>query len=80
MAKLSPPKKAPVNSSAIETVIANAKPKEPTDQVPPQAIKPVQLKIPEDKKNEFKAYAAMRGRSMNALFLDMFEEYKERHA
>ena len=51
-----------------------------TGQDPPSSIKPIQLKIPEDKKNEFKAYAAMRGRSMNALFLDMFEEYKEKHA
>jgi len=53
--------------------------KKPTallEQVPPDAIKPLQLKIPESKKNEYKAFAAMRGRSMNELFLEMFEQYK----
>ena len=63
----------------IEDTIQSARPKNPTEQPAPDAIKPLQLKIPESRKNEFKAYAAMRGRSMNALFLDMFEEYKEKH-
>lgn len=65
------------NTVDIEEAINKAKPKAPTQQTPPDAIKPLQLKIPEGKKNEFKAYAAMRGRSMNALFLDMFEQYKD---
>jgi len=79
MAKLSPPVKKEKESADIEKVMSSAKPKKPTEQTPPDAIKPLQLKIPEGKKNEFKAYAAMRGRSMNMLFLDMFEEYKENH-
>lgn len=68
------------NTVDIEEVIAQAKPKEPTAQPAPDSIKPLQLKIPESKKNEFKAYSAMRGKSMNALFLEMFEEYIEKHA
>ncbi|VAW42621.1 hypothetical protein MNBD_GAMMA01-1394 [hydrothermal vent metagenome] len=84
MAKMSPPpvkKKISKEKGAtdIEKVISSAKSKEPMAQTPPDAIKPLQLKIPEGRKNEFKAYAAMRGRSMNALFLDMFEEYKDNH-
>ena len=39
-------------------------------------IKPLQLKIPESKKNEFKAFSAMQGQSMNVVFLEMFEFYK----
>jgi hypothetical protein len=80
MANLAPPKKSSAKESNIEKVIVNAKPSAPTEQTPPDAIKPIQLKIPESSKNEFKAYAAMRGRSMNALFLDMFAEYKEKHS
>lgn len=85
MADLKPPAKKKTqperdpNTVDLEEVIAKAKPTAPTDQPAPDAIKPLQLKIPESKKNEFKAYAAMRGRSMNALFLDMFEEYKSKH-
>lgn len=86
MADIKPPKtrkkddkKPSIEKKAGETV-ALATPKKPTDQTPPETIKPLQLKIPETRKNEFKAYAALRGRSMNALFLDMFDEYKEKHA
>ena len=74
--KEQPPERDP-NTVDIEEAIQQAKPSAPMEQTPPDAIKPLQLKIPEGKKNEFKAYAAMRGRSMNALFLDMFEQYKE---
>jgi hypothetical protein len=77
------PEKSPVvhkKPTISKTVVEAARPKKPTEQAPPDAIKPLQLKIPEGKKNEFKAYAAMHGLSMNALFLDMFEEYKEKHA
>ena len=82
---MNPPKKTQTeerdpNTVDIEEAIAKAKPKAATEQTPPDAIKPLQLKIPEGKKNEFKAYSAMRGKSMNALFLDMFEEYKKEHA
>jgi hypothetical protein len=80
MANLKPPLKSVEKDekAVVSTVktVEKAKSKIPTEQVPPDAIKPLQLKIPESKKNEFKAYAAMRGRSMNALFLDMFDEYK----
>jgi hypothetical protein len=85
MAKLNPPTSNQKmvnqeNSKALahETIQA-ATPKKPTKQTPPSAIKPLQLKIPEHKKNEFKAYAAMHGQSMNTLFLDMFDEYKSTH-
>ena len=83
MADLKPPTKKKAqperdpNTVGIEEAINKAKPKALTQQTPPDAIKPLQLKIPESKKNEFKAYAAMRGRSMNVLFLDMFEQYKD---
>lgn len=71
MANFNPPKKKVVSKKKeIE------KPKAVLEQTPPDAIKPIQLKIPEGKKNEFKAFAAMRGRSMNDLFLEMFEQYK----
>ena len=89
MANLQPPaKKKETKPSAercentvdIEEAITKAAPKKATEQTPPDAIKPLQLKIPESKKNEFKAYAAMRGRSMNALFVEMFEEYREQHS
>jgi hypothetical protein len=84
MAELHPPKKKiPTKNSDkkkednVSSVVEAAKSKKPTEQPAPDAIKPLQLKIPESRKNEFKAYAAMRGRSMNALFLDMFEQYKK---
>ena len=87
MADLKPPtekkEKAPKhdpNTIDLEETIAKAKPKAAIEQTPPSSIVPIQLKIPEARRNEFKAYAAMRGRTMNALFLDMFEEYKEKHA
>lgn len=87
MADLKPPKRKPhsqpeVDRSTVDInkAINTAKPKAPTQQIPPNIIKPLQLKIPEAKKNDFKAYAALRGQSMNTLFLEMFEEYKEKHA
>ena len=89
MAELKPPSKKKAKAKAperepetidLEEAIAAAKPKAATEQTPPSSIVPIQLKIPEARRNEFKAYAAMRGRTMNALFLDMFEEYKEKHA
>ena len=77
MAKMSPP---PVKEASkkvdVKKAVSKAKPKAPTEQTPPDAIKPLQLKIPENKRNEFKAYAAMRGKPMNELFLEMFEKYK----
>ena len=79
MANLKPPPKEEVAAKAapIADQVAAAKPIKPTEQTPPDAIKPLQLKIPESKRNEFKAFAAMRGKSMNTLFIEMFEEYKK---
>ena len=75
MAKLAPPKK-----DKSPTVVSAPKPIKILQQAAPDAIKPIQLKIPESSKNEFKAYAAMRGLAMNELFLQMFDEYKENNS
>jgi len=77
MAKLDPPKKDANKKTPL--IVSEAKLKKSIEQTPPGAIKPIQLKIPESSKNEFKAYAAMRGLAMNDLFLQMFNEYKEKH-
>ena len=71
MAKLAPPKK-----HKAPTSVSVPRPIKSIEQAAPDAIKPIQLKIPESSKNEFKAYAAMRGLAMNDLFLQMFDEYK----
>ncbi len=76
MAKMAPPEKKANASNKVSTL----KPKAATEQTPPDAIAPLQLKIPSSSKNEFKAYAAMQGKNMNTLFLEMFAEYKSRHA
>ena len=52
------------------------KPNAMTAQTPPSAIKPLQLKIPATVKNDFKAYAALHGKSMSEMFLEIFEEHK----
>jgi hypothetical protein len=75
MAKLAPPKK-----TKVPAVVSVPKPTKSIEQAAPDAIKPIQLKIPESSKNEFKAYAAMRGLAMNDLFLQMFDEYKENNS
>ncbi len=72
-----PPMKKTSENVSVKKVVAKAKPMAATEQTPPDAIKPLQLKIPENKRNEFKAYAAMRGKPMNELFLEMFEKYKD---
>ncbi len=75
MANIAPPSKKANSAEKKEKVVElNA-----TEKPSPVAIKPIQLKVPEGKKNEFKAYAATKGRSMNDLFLEMFEEYKKNH-
>jgi len=76
MANISPPKKKKGAAKKVSTL----QPMAATEQMPPDAIAPLQLKIPSSSKNEFKAYAAMQGKSMNTLFLEMFAEHKERHA
>jgi len=64
--------------SAVSTMI-DATPKGLTEQASPSSIGSMQLNIPIVKRNEFKAYASLRGLSMNNLFLDMFAEYKNKH-
>jgi hypothetical protein len=76
-ASVSVPAKRVSNTQSVGKAVAQAKPKAPTEQTPPDEIAPLQLKIPKYKRNEFKAYAAMRGIPMNDLFLDMFELYKQ---
>lgn len=75
MAKIAPPVQKKTASKNIKKPLPKAT--KAIEQIPPEAIKPLQLKIPEAAKNEFKAYAAMRGKSMNTLFLEMFEAHKE---
>lgn len=80
MANLAPPKKKVDKvKERISSTVAKAAPKSSIEQSSPSSIKPLQLKIPESAKKEFKAYAALRGQPMNALFLEMFTEYKEKH-
>lgn len=77
MANIAPP---PEKKKPSRKKLSAPKPKTATAQIPPDSIKPLQLKIPESAKNEFKAYAAMQGKNMNTLFLEMFEEHKTKHA
>lgn len=80
MANLAPPKKKVDKfKEQITTTVAKAAPKTPIEQSPPSSIVPLQLKVQESSKKEFKAYAAMRGQSMSSLFLEMFTEYKNKH-
>jgi len=79
MAKIAPPVKKKTQVEHITKKTNEMKSNKATNQTPPDAIIPLQIKIPETIKNEFKATASIRGQSMNALFLEMFEEYKESH-
>lgn len=77
MANISPPSKKKVigkNKTTENIVEANA-----TDQTPPNTVVPLQLKINGQLRNEFKAYAAINGKSMNKLFVEMYQEYLENH-
>lgn len=62
-----------------ETILAKAKPAAATEQTPPSSLVLMQIRVPESARNEFKAYASMRSKSMNVLFLEMFEELKTRN-
>lgn len=73
MATIEPPTKS--------STVSNAKTRiKVTDTPAPDEIKPLQLKIPAAQKNDFKAFAALRGRNMNDMFIEMYTEYKEKHA
>lgn len=50
-----------------------------TQTTAPTKIKPLQLKVSELKHTEFKSYAASKGKTMVALFDEMFAEYKQNH-
>ncbi len=41
-----------------------------------EPLKSIQVKFPESKKNEIKAFASARGLTIHQLVLDMFEAYK----
>ena len=75
MAKIAPP----TSNKVVKKKAITPKPTAAIEQTPPDSIKPLQLKLPEQTKNEFKAYAGIRGKSMKILFIEMFEEYKENH-
>jgi cell envelope opacity-associated protein A len=51
-----------------------------TEKASPTAIKPLQVKLVESLKNEVKAYAASKGKSMSQLFIEMYQEYKANHS
>jgi predicted DNA binding CopG/RHH family protein len=42
-----------------------------------EPLKTIQVKFPESKKNEIKAYASAHGLTLHQLVLDMFEAYKK---
>ena len=69
MAKIAPPteKKTPVKRIVKKT--GEIKSNKATGQTPPDTIIPLQIKIPETVKNEFKAMASVRGQSMNVLLV-----------
>ncbi len=77
MARIDPPEKKKPDAKAPVKKTRARKKVNATEQIPPDSVVPLQLKIPEPTKNEFKACASMKGQSMNALFLEMFAEYKE---
>ena len=81
MANIAPPKENKNKTKTKENkTVVHLKSNAATLQTPPDAIKPLQLKIPESSKNEFKAYASIHGKTMAHMFLDMFEEHKQNHA
>ena len=41
--------------------------------------KTIQLRFPEDKKNEIKSFAAQNGLTIHQLVLNMFEAYKKQN-
>ena len=76
MAKLNPPEKK-TQKKQEASAIDGAKPVAAIEQTPPSSLVLMQIRVPETARNEFKAYASMRSKSMNILFLEMFEEFKE---
>ncbi len=77
MAKIAPPK---ANKTLDKTVVNKTnerKSNKAIEQTPPNTVKPTLFNLPEIVKNDFKAVASLRGMTMTALFLEMFEEYKK---
>jgi hypothetical protein len=68
------------NTIDLEEAINKTKPTAAIEQTPPSSLVLMQIRVPESARNEFKAYASMRSKSMNVLFLEMFEEYKTRNS
>lgn len=86
MAIIAPPKKSkavtratkakPAATSAKAT-IQKSKSKAAIEQAAPDVIVPLQLKVPKAVKAEYKAYSALREKTMSELFEEMFDQYKE---
>jgi hypothetical protein len=81
MAKLAPPKQVKRDEPKNDLVekVQSIRPSSPVDQPAPGNIKPLQLKVEDSVKAEYKAYCAMKDITMSAMFVEMFEQYKENH-
>jgi len=71
MASIAPPSKKAAQSQVIGL--------NSTEKTPPSNLKPLQFKVAETLKNEYKAFAAAKGKDMTTLFLQMYAEYKVNH-
>lgn len=75
MAKVPKPKGAGKGTPPpLTKTVNNLERPEPTGQAP------LNFKVPEDFKREFKTYAAARGISMTKLLINGFELVKEHHS
>ncbi|MEE9326709.1 MAG: hypothetical protein V3U71_05385 [Cocleimonas sp.] len=77
MAKIAPPKKNKTLKKNVVNKDSTEKINKAIEQTPPNSVKPTLFNLPEIVKNDFKAVASLRGMTMTALFLEMFEEYKK---
>jgi hypothetical protein len=72
MAKVPKPRTGKGTPPAPTNTVDNLERPEPTGQAP------LNFKVPDDFKREFKTYAAARGISMTKLLMDGFELVKQR--
>jgi hypothetical protein len=72
MAKVPRPRTGKGTPPPPTSTVANLERPEPTGQAP------LNFKVPDDFKREFKTYAAARGISMTKLLMDGFELVKQR--
>ncbi|MDA0967504.1 MAG: hypothetical protein O2970_11175 [Proteobacteria bacterium] len=80
MAKIEPPKKVLNKIPKVAAKVDNITNLTATNKASPVETKPLQLQVPANIKNEYKAYCASSGRSMSEVFLEMFSDHKEKHA